>query len=424
MVAIGDDTGLEQSVQERLFEPLVHVVRNSVSHGIESSEVRLQQGKSGQGTITLKASATASMLVIEVADDGAGLNYDAIRKRGLERGLVHPGNPVTEDQLAKLIFHPGFSTRDTASQVSGRGVGMDVVATTIDRMQGRIDIDSRPGQGTTFRIRIPLTTGIEHVMVFRAAGQFFALPMRAVRSANPSQSDARHSVCLARAFGFGDASGAAGGDASLLLDEELELKVDHVVGADEVVVRPLPEALRSHPLVTGVIRSASGELVLVLDGESTRDWCYQLGDEAGWDVAKGPESGSEAHQAATDTKQHVLIVDDSVSSRVVMKRMLTDRGYCVSEAEDGLHAMEVMRRRRFDLIISDLDMPRMNGFELVREIARESQGQIPTVVSSSRAKDVTWDSLKSSGVLAYMQKPVSPDVLDSTLESVFAASAS
>ena len=176
----GENAGLEQEIQERLFESLLHVVRNSVSHGIEAESDRLKAGKDAVGTITLEASSNAQLLIIDVSDDGAGIDYPAVQKRGIEKGLLHPGQDVSEDQLGRLIFHPGFSTKQKASAVSGRGVGMDIVATTIEQLKGRIEVKSIRGQGANFRILIPLKSGIEHVMVFRSGQQLFALPMQAV----------------------------------------------------------------------------------------------------------------------------------------------------------------------------------------------------------------------------------------------------
>jgi len=169
---VGGEIGVEQTVQEKLFDPLLHMVRNSVSHGIETPDERVRAGKSPQGKITLSATANSNALIVTIGDDGRGLNYDAIRKRGCERGLLSPAVNPDRKQLARLIFHAGFSTREAASSVSGRGIGMDVVATTLERMHGRIDVDSEPGQGTTMTITVPLAPGIEHAMVMIASSVY------------------------------------------------------------------------------------------------------------------------------------------------------------------------------------------------------------------------------------------------------------
>ena len=186
MKLVGQDAGLEQEIQERLFESLLHIVRNAVSHGIESEADRKRNGKKPVGTVTLEANSNAQLLIIEVRDDGNGIDYEAVRKRAIEKGLLAANQFPSKAELAELIFHPGFSTREQASEVSGRGVGMNIVATTINQLHGRIEVDSEPGLGSTMRLLIPLRTGIEHVMVFRCDGQLFALPMESVTAAKTS----------------------------------------------------------------------------------------------------------------------------------------------------------------------------------------------------------------------------------------------
>ncbi len=416
----GEDTGLEQSMQERLFEPLLHMVRNSVSHGIETPDLRTANRKSATGTVTLTAHASASMLTIVVADDGRGLDYDALRRTGFERGLLTPGINATKRQLAKLIFHPGFSTRETASQVSGRGVGMDVVATTIDRLQGRIEVDSQPNNGTSIRISIPLTTGIEHVMVYRAGGQLFALPMRSIEAANRTSDRQVKMVNFARSIGSRDGSAATTGCESLLLDPEVGILVDEIVGPDEAVVRPLPELLRRHPLVSGVVLSAQGEMVLLLNAERTREWCWRHASLPNEQSAEMTAESAEIHNQ-DDTGQprlRALIVDDSLSARMSMKRKLVQRGFDVAEAGDGQAALACIRTNQFDLVITDLDMPRMNGFDLLGEITRGNFREMTTVVSSSRAKADVWQRIQEQGAAGYLPKPVSSFALDEILRSI------
>ncbi|MGD9855794.1 MAG: chemotaxis protein CheA, partial [Planctomycetaceae bacterium] len=179
---VGQNTGLERSLQERLYEPLLHLVRNAVCHGIEPADKRNRTGKPPVGTITLEASGNSQMLVLDVRDDGGGLDFDAIRRRGIERGLLRPDEPVSPNELSRLIFHPGFSTRAQANEVAGRGVGMDVVLTALNRCHCQIEVHSEAGIGTTFRLSIPLPSVIEHSLVFRCGGQLFGLPMQFVMS--------------------------------------------------------------------------------------------------------------------------------------------------------------------------------------------------------------------------------------------------
>ena len=198
---IGEDAGIERSLQQRLYEPLLHIVRNSVCHGIERPEERTKSGKPSSGTITLEAKSGPDLFVIEIRDDGRGLDYDAIRRRGIESGLLASDQGASREELSQLIFHPGFSTRQSANQVAGRGVGMDVVASTIQRMRGWFEIDSEPNQGTRIRLSFPLPSVIQHAMVFRSGGQLFALPMQSVRSAGESNQESA-CLCFSQMLGF------------------------------------------------------------------------------------------------------------------------------------------------------------------------------------------------------------------------------
>ncbi len=412
----GEDTGLEQSLQERLYEPLLHVVRNAVSHGIEEPARRTAANKPPQGSISLRATASASLLVITVSDDGKGLDFEALRRRGLERGLLPTGSSPSKQQLAKLIFHPGFSTRESASQVSGRGVGMDVVATAIDRLQGQIDIDSETGQGTTVRLSIPLTTGIEHVMVFRASGRLFALPMRSITAANKpltpessvklvSFSESMNMVPTHQGDGAQPHSAQ-----TLMLDDEFGLRVDEVLGPDEVVVRALPGVVRRHPLLSGVVLSGSGETVLLLNADRTVQWCRDR---------EGAEADSPHVVAQTPlpvhATPHVLIVDDSLSARKSLAKRLRGRGFNVAEAGDGLDALSRLRTDDFDLVLTDLDMPRMGGLELLSEINQSDFINAPVVVVSSRSNDEVGQRVSDNGAKAFLNKPVSEDSLTDLL---------
>jgi chemotaxis protein histidine kinase CheA len=278
---------MERSLQERLYEPLLHLVRNAVSHGVEDAPVRTSGGKPSSGTVTLEARGGLSSLVVLVSDDGRGLDADAIRRRGVELQLLDPVEPVSEPELFRLIFHPGFSTRRRTTEVSGRGVGMDVVARTLRSLRGRVDVDSVPGRGTTVRLTIPLHSVIEHTMIFRAAGQLFALPMRAIDAANADASrmgdlggddlpvvsvrellrlgedetPGAEKLLFVRRLLQGDASAARRSQA------RIALAVDEILGPEEVVVRPLPPVLKRHPLFAGATLAAGGQTVLIFESQ-------------------------------------------------------------------------------------------------------------------------------------------------------------
>ncbi|MEL7497474.1 MAG: response regulator [Planctomycetota bacterium] len=420
----GEHAGLEQEIQERLFDSLLHVVRNSVSHGIESPSVRRKSDKDECGTITLSASSNAQLLMIEVRDDGGGINYDAVRQRGIEKGLLSADQRLSNEQLARLIFHPGFSTREKASEVSGRGVGMDVVATTIEQLHGRIEIDSTPGKGTTMRLLVPLRTGIEHVMVFQSGGQLFALPMQAVsaaKSAKVASKENLETVSLATALSVANTGETASGEVLILRDssrgsgesdrQQLAIAIDQLIGPEEVVVRSLPNLLRNHPLMNGVTLSGSGKKVLLLDADRLVDFCVDHKDDLG--VSKTEEPTQE-----NQNQPRVLVIDDSLTARKVLGKFLRQHGLVVVEAGDGIEAIEKLHRETFDLVMTDLDMPRMGGLELLSDIEGGSYCDAPRVIVSSRNEEKFRDQATEAGACEFLTKPVNQNTVSQLLDQL------
>lgn len=416
---VGEDTGIERSLQERIFEPLMHIVRNSVSHGIESPEERVAEGKLSAGTVKLHAHSGPDLLVIEVTDDGRGLNYDAIRRRGIERGLIDPDKSISRAELARLIFHPGFSTRESANQISGRGVGMDVVATTLERMRGWVEVESEYGMGSTIRLSLPLPSMIQHAMVFRSGGQLFAFPAQSVRRTGEFTADHspidindildlsnQHDVnakdfnrrpVIELATSAATVDGDSKGDIAFL--------VDHVLGPEEVVVRPMPPMLKSHPLCTGATLSGMGEVVLLLDPRQLVD-----ATKYGSQVQRLTDSSPAEQTAALP---QVLVVDDSKSARLAVKRALEKYPVQVVQAEDGQLASELLAKQTFATVISDIDMPRMNGMELLTAIKNEPKNrEIPVLMISSRNSDTTGKQACELGAMGYIQKPITPERFD------------
>ncbi len=419
---VGEHAGLEQEIQERLYESLLHVVRNSVSHGVETPDYRLKRGKHPVGTVTLKAYSSAQLLIIEVQDDGNGLDYVAVRKRAIEKGLLAPNQNTTHDELASLIFHPGFSTREQASEVAGRGFGMDIVSRTIDQLHGRIEVDSVGGQGTTIRLLIPLRSGIEHVMVFRSDGQLFALPLQSVTATKSSRANLGNLVRLSSSSTVSfEQANQTGSDDVLLLRQatdlgngnlpsnsagsitRLALAVDEMIGPEEVVVRGLPKLLKNHPLFCGVSLAGSGESVLLLDSDRVVEFCQRYQPSA---VSSANQSvGSIAKKVAL--VNHALVVDDSLTARKMLCKLLHEHGFTTVEAGDGIEAIEHLHRAHFDLVLTDLDMPRLGGLELLSDIRSGQYCDVPVVVVSSRDDDTFRMKALDLGAAQYITKPIS-----------------
>ncbi|MEM1068174.1 MAG: response regulator [Planctomycetota bacterium] len=417
---VGEQAGIERTLQQRLYEPLLHIVRNSVCHGIETAEQRHQSGKAAKGVITIEAKSGPDLLIIEIRDDGRGLDYDAIRRRGIERGLLSPNQAASEEELAQLIFQPGFSTRQEANQVAGRGVGMDVVASTLQRMRGWLEVDSVPGQGTRIRLSFPLPSLVQHAMVFRSGDQLFALPMQSVLSAgqidphsmhlrmsdliketrveDPQRDIAQTGIVLA----YEPASGNGTTRVTLIVDE--------IVGPEEVVARPLPALLKQHPFCAGATLSGLAQTVLLLDARRMVESEMQL-------LRPWQQTNESIDVQRKPTRPVVLVADDSLSARRRVVRSLSRYPVEIVEASDGKQALQKLQAQHIDAVFSDMEMPHLSGMDLL-----SAAGEIfekaapPIVIVSSRNEPEFTDRARELGAVNYLFKPLEDDDLDQTLQ--------
>ena len=431
---VGQDVGLEKSVQEQLYDALLHIVRNAVSHGIESESQRIAQGKPPAGALSLEATGGSNLLVITVRDDGRGLDYDAIRRRGLEMGLISADRALSRTELAQLIFHPGFSTKSETSELSGRGVGMDVVANTLERLQSWIEVDSVPGEGTSIRLMIPLHSVIEHVMVFRSAGQDYAVPTQFVKAAGPwntddafefplipfvdvcsgiGSEDSKQSQVIVIQHGWKNSSDEPDAAENGRRNERvMGLLVDEIVGPEEVVVRPLPVLLKEHRLFAGLSLSGTGEIMLLFDSQQLMERGLTVSRDGGVKLVEEltKSQAPVAHQRA-------LVVDDSRTSRRSLIQLLDHDRFLIDEAADGSEAVKLLNQHQYDIVFTDLEMPLMSGFDLLREIrSREATAQIPVLMVSSRDEAMFQEKASKLGVTDYIVKPVSKKGLNSALQ--------
>jgi chemotaxis protein histidine kinase CheA/CheY-like chemotaxis protein len=428
---LGDDVGLESTLQQQLYEPLMHIVRNAVSHGIESESQRVACGKSPSGTVALEAHGGSNLMVITVRDDGKGLDYDALRRRGVEMGLIAADRHTSRAELARLIFHPGFSTRSVTNEISGRGVGMDVVAAAIERLHSWIEVDSVPGRGTSVRLLIPLRSVIEHVMVFRAGGQEFGIPTQFIRYAGSAAStdtsdfplvhishifeqlDSRPTMnpqlfVLARGWKTNNSSANVrdvSSETGQQSEQRLGILVDEIVGPEEVVVRPLPNLLGQQPLFTGATLSGTGDIMLLFDAKRLLE--RGLANSPGDTELALPEEQEGSEQP----RSNALVVDDSRSSRRTLAQILRRRGFNIVEAVDGMDAVRQLKSQTFDVIFTDLEMPQLNGLDLLREIRANSRtADVPVIIVSSRGEESFRKRARELKVTDYITKPV-PDAV-------------
>lgn len=440
---LGQGTRAERALQDRMYEPLMHMIRNAVSHGIESAEERQQRGKPETGKITLNAYSDATSLSLEVKDDGRGLDEQRLEQRGRELGLVPMGANLSREELWQLILQPGFSTRKEVSQISGRGVGMDVVASQVRALRGRIKIDSVTGQYTSVLLEIPLRSTIEHSMIVRSGDQLYALPMHSVYGTQTSQdTDPEQQVMsLNQIFGTStsrssseriitlrrDQLAATHGDSEEQAKRKFGIAVDAVLGVEEVVVRSLPKLLGHHECFSGVTLSGAAETVLVLDVHRLCELADHLVETSRKENTEElprrkrvPKTfDTTGKQGLNSGVSRLLVVDDSLSVRKSLCRKLNGEGYVTSEASDGQQALAMLRSGEFSGVISDIDMPRMNGIELLREMRRmESLREMPVVVVTGRRDPKVAKAVERLQARRVFIKPVTDNMVQSIVRAL------
>ena len=416
VVCTGDDTELDKAIIDDLFDPFVHLVRNAVSHGIESTEERTAKSKPAEGTLLLKASQEGNNVVLEVQDDGMGIDFEAVKRRGREMGLLQSDVEPSREELLSLIFRPGFSTRSTVTAVSGRGVGMDAVANSIRKLSGTVSIQTAEGTGTKVTVRLPLTLAINQALMVQAQGETYAIPLNYVEEAillplseicSVSGAEViriRGSVIpllhLSNIFHLesdqGGASPTSTTKAAVILridDRRVALLVDRILARQEIVVKSTGNFLKNLGYISGGTIRGDGRVCFIVDIPAvigTREIVTQNAppEQRATSGAKdaGTASKLQAHRGISRRKgTWVLIVDDSVSVRKVASRQLENAGYQVDLAVDGLNAMELVHENVYDAIVTDLEMPRMHGFELISELRRhDATKDLPIIVITSR----------------------------------------
>lgn len=414
---IGEDTELDKLLVEAVDEPLMHLVRNAVDHGLELPDVRTAAGKSAEGVVGLAASHRGNQVEIRVSDDGKGLDPVMLRAKAVEKGVITPAEAeAMDDRTAReLIFRAGFSTAATVSEVSGRGVGMDVVRQTIvTRLKGSIEVESTPGQGSAFVLKLPLTLAIIQVIVARAGGETFAIPLDVVQrvlAITPAQIEliGDREICVVRGkhvpiirlehvLDLDD--GRDGAELQLVLIENAggtyALVCDQLLGKREIVIKSLGRLLTRVPCIAGATLLAD-RVALILDVPAivARALAQPAGTRR---AARTQTSGA--------TGSHILLVEDGDIVREALRRLLVDAGYLVTTAFDGANGLELAKTRRFDLISTDVVMPNMDGYELTRALrAMPEYAETPIVMVTSMGERIDRVRGFDAGVDDYITKP-------------------
>ena len=415
----GEDTELDKLLVEALDEPLLHLVRNAVDHGVEPPDARIAAGKPAEAVIRIAAAHRGNQVEIRVSDDGRGLDPARLRAKAVERGLVAPAAADAMDDAAahELIFLAGFSTAAKLSDVSGRGVGMDIVRQTIvTRLKGTIEVESTLGQGSAFVMKLPLTLAIIQVIVARAGGETFAIPLDVVRrvvTLDPRDLErigdrevcvvrGRH-VPLIRLDAVLELDGGSDGVLQLVLvehagagHEAYALACDHLVGKREIVIKSLGPLLANVPCAAGATLLGD-RVALILDVPAViRRAMERPAQVTGRRTARAPNRGTT----------QILLVEDSDIVRESLRRLLADAGYAVTVAVDGQHGLELATSRRFDLISTDVVMPRLDGYDLTRALrALPSSADTPIVMVTSMGERIDRVRGFDAGVDEYITKP-------------------
>jgi chemosensory pili system protein ChpA (sensor histidine kinase/response regulator) len=404
---------LDRNVLERMTAPLEHMLRNAVAHGLESPDARKKAKKDEEGEVRIAVRREGSEVVLEVGDDGAGLNRKAIRKRAEERGLIRGDAVLADSVLDALIFEPGFSTADEVSRLAGRGVGMDVVASEVRQLGGTLDIHTQAGKGTTFLLRLPQTLAVTQAVFVRIGETSFAVPIASVRGVGRISREDLDKPGASYAYGGEDYAihdlglllghGAAKAEGQLQMpvllvrsgDLRAAVTIDQVLGNREIVVKPVGPQVASVPGIFGATIMGDGSVVVILDVAPL------VRRQAALPRDVAPAPAIEARKVPL-----VMVVDDSVTMRKVTGRVLERHNFEVGTAKDGIDALERMVERVPDLMLLDIEMPRMDGYELATAMKADARlRNVPIIMITSRTGEKHRQRAFEIGVQRYLGKP-------------------
>ncbi len=412
---------LDRSVLEKMTAPFEHLLRNAIAHGLENEDVRQSRGKRIIGDIRLSLRQENNEVVFELSDDGGGLNFTALRDKAKALGFTKQGVELTEQQLSQLIFVSGVSTASEVSAVAGRGIGMDVVRSEIAGLGGRIDVSSQSGVGTRFTIHLPLTLAVMQTVMVRSGEDIYAIPATMVEQVQQIRSKEMAAVHAKGAVEFQQRNyplhylpSLLGNDAhvmenhvrhSVLLlrgaEQRIALHVDELLGRQEAVVKNIGPQLARMIGIAGATVRGDGQVVLILNPVQMAQRVIS--------VAK-PQVIEKEEELRTQAV--VMVVDDSLTVRKITSRLLTRAGYHVVTATDGMNALEQLTDMTPDVMLLDVEMPRMDGFELTKNIRRSNtMKQFPIIMITSRTADKHRTYAMELGVNAYLGKPYQEDDL-------------
>jgi chemosensory pili system protein ChpA (sensor histidine kinase/response regulator) len=432
LIVAGAAGELDRQVLDRMLPPFEHMLRNSIVHGIESPAERAAKGKPEGGTIRVGLHREGAEMVIVLEDDGRGIDVNAVRERARARGLLAEGRVLSDEEAMQLILEPGFSTASSVTQHAGRGVGMDVVVTEIKKLGGALFTESVPGQGVKFTIRLPFTLAITQALIVRTGDELYALPLPSVEGvARVQRSDVeKHLAEETPTFNYGGQvyrfqhlGAFVGGGPSMLPDGDVSMPLiliragdhstaivpDELVGTREMVVKSVGPQIATIRGISGATIMGDGRIVIILDmGALVRsEWRGRS------ELMAGPRE---------DRRTFALVVDDSITVRRVTQRLLERNGMKVMTAKDGVDALSILQDHLPDVILLDIEMPRMDGYEFATHVRADARlADIPIVMITSRVGEKHRARAIEIGVNDYLGKPYQENQLLDAIEPLVEA---
>ncbi|HET6586956.1 MAG TPA: response regulator, partial [Oleiagrimonas sp.] len=422
---------MDRNLLERMKAPFEHMLRNALAHGIESPEERQRVGKPEEGSVSIHVSRDATEVVIRVSDDGSGMDRDAIRAKAIDRGLLREDVELSDSDLFGFVLESGFSTAGEVTQLAGRGVGMDVVANEIKQLGGTLRIESERGKGTTFVLRLPFTLAVTQAVLVKVGEATFAIPMTSVQGvarirpgehsrqlATPGSSF----VYAGEEYTIHDMAGLLNVPAGHLAEDQQQplllarsgdlraaVRIDAVLGSREIVVKPVGPQVSSVPGIFGATIMGDGSVLLILDlAPLVRHGMARAEHVAAATATEAPAAAvPQAPERHVSTEQlAVMVVDDSITMRKVTGRILERHEFEVMTAKDGMDALEKLQERVPDLMLLDIEMPRMDGYELATHMKNDSRlKDVPIIMITSRTGEKHRQRALDIGVDRYVGKP-------------------
>ncbi len=430
----GEETELDKSIVEEIGDPIMHMIRNSCDHGIESTADRLAAGKPEKGTINLKAYNEGNHIVIEIADDGKGLDPDMLKAKSIEKGVIseREADSMSDKEAFGLIFKPGFSTAKQVTSVSGRGVGMDVVKTNIEKLNGIIEVDSELGKGTVIKLKIPLTLAIIQSLLVGTQEEYYAIPLASVLETVRVPFDDIYTIegknvlrlrdevlSLVRLSDlFGVKQVLEDNEQTYVVvvgvaESKLGIIVDTLIGQEEVVIKSMGYYLQNITGIAGATIRGDGKVTLIIDVGAMMDMAKDIKVDI-----KAAVQSSNSTKKEKPSDYNVLIVDDSKMDRTIMQKSLEPLGVQVFEATNGVEALGMIKGndRQYDAILIDIEMPRMDGYTLAGEIRKYSKYRnLPLIAVTSRTSKSDRLRGVEVGMTEYITKPYSPEYLENVV---------